>query len=330
MTRGLVSGKFFPLHRGHQLLIETALATVDDLTILVYDSNPSGTYTPMPVEKRLAWIRDLYPAVENILAIADPWTDDPLHDTPEYGQRYADQIAFLGKFDYVFTSEPGYEAWVQALGAQHIVADATRTLLPISGSQIRENVYDNRGWIDPSVYRTLIQKVAFVGSESTGKTTLAQALAGRYETRWVHEYARELWTLQRGGTFPDHLKMAENQYRREQAAVLHSRDFLFCDTNAWITKQWSLWSYGTVDARLDKLVADTSHEYVWFVCDNDIPWVQDEDRMRELLNGKAERFQDQIVDALDTDGIDYVVLSGSLEQRMDKVSSLLTTPFPVG
>ena len=36
-----------------------------------------------------------------------------------------------------------------------------------------------------------ILKVVVFGPESTGKTTLAKALASHYQTEWVPEYARE-------------------------------------------------------------------------------------------------------------------------------------------
>ena len=39
MRRGLTLGKFAPFHRGHQLLVETALAEVDELVVMVY---PTG------------------------------------------------------------------------------------------------------------------------------------------------------------------------------------------------------------------------------------------------------------------------------------------------
>ena len=37
-TRGLVVGKFYPPHRGHKLLIDTALAGVDEVHVIVCDS----------------------------------------------------------------------------------------------------------------------------------------------------------------------------------------------------------------------------------------------------------------------------------------------------
>ena len=42
MRKGLVFGKFMPLHRGHELLINTAMSQADKVTIAVYDSKPQG------------------------------------------------------------------------------------------------------------------------------------------------------------------------------------------------------------------------------------------------------------------------------------------------
>ncbi|MBA3531684.1 MAG: adenylyltransferase/cytidyltransferase family protein [Ardenticatenales bacterium] len=58
-THGLTLGKFAPLHRGHQFLIETALAEMEQVSVIVYDS-PEVTAVPLPV--RAGWIRQLYPA----------------------------------------------------------------------------------------------------------------------------------------------------------------------------------------------------------------------------------------------------------------------------
>src|SRR6266849_3808273 len=194
MRRGLVFGKFMPLHRGHQLLIEAAFAECDNVTILVYDS-PVGddTLERMPVAKRLGWIADLYPQAEQIVSVADPWFDKPGHDGPEYAERYARELDFLGRFDRVFTSEPAYDSFVAALGAEQRVMDESRLLVPISGTAIRADLYGHRGWMDPIVYASLIQKVVLVGTESTGKTTLARELAHVYDTLWTHEFGREFW-----------------------------------------------------------------------------------------------------------------------------------------
>ena len=82
--------------------------------------------------------------------------------------------------------------------------------------------------------------VIVAGPPASGKTTLARELAYTYDTLWTHEFGREFWVAHGGGTFADHLALAQTQLQREHAAARHAREFLFCDTNAWTTLQWSL------------------------------------------------------------------------------------------
>lgn len=321
MRRGLVFGKFMPLHRGHQLLIEAALAECDAVTVAVYDSRPAGSYEPMPVEKRLEWVAALYPQAEQVVAIPDLWYDEPGHDDHAYAERYARQLDFLGRFDRVFTSEPGYEDFVRHLGAEHRLLDEARELVPISGTRIRADLYAHRGWMDPLVYSSLVRRVALVGTESTGKTTLAREMAARMRTRWTHEYGRELWVAQGGGGFVDHLPMALRQRERELAALRHSRRFLFCDTNAWTTLMWSRFMYGAADARLERLADESMGDYTWFVCDTDIPF--EDDGIRELVGGVAADFHAFQLDDLRRRGVEFEVLSGGLEARAHAVEGRL-------
>jgi len=323
MRRGLVFGKYIPLHRGHQFVIDRALAECDEVTIVVYNSKPEGDYPAMPLNKRLGWMRELYPHVETIVGVDDPVAGDS--DNPDHAEVYAEQLRFLGQFDRVFTSEPRYERFAHVLNAQHVLVDVDRISVPISGTEIRTNLYDYRGWIDPRVYTTLIQKVVFVGTESTGKSTIARRMAEEYDTLWVHEFGRELWESQNlEGTFQQHLGMARRQYEREQAMARHANRYLFCDTNAWTTLMWSLNTYGYADDRLKQLVEDTKREYVWVVCENDFGWVQD--GTRELEGGKADAFQRMQIDHL-TYGIavPHYYIKGPLEHRVEQMREIMNT-----
>ena len=322
MRRGLVFGKYMPPHRGHQFVIDRALAECDEITIVVYDNKPEGDYPPMPLDLRLRWMRELYPNVETIVGIPDP-VGPRGSDDPATAGTYAAQLAPLGKFDRVFTSEPQYEAFALLLGAKHVLVDEERTSVPISGTEIRTNLFDYRGWVDPRVYATLIQKVVFVGTESTGKSTLARLLAEAYDTLWVHEYGRELWEKQDlQGSFTDHLRMARRQYDREQAMARHANRFLFCDTNAWTTLMWSLNTYGWADTRLHKLVADTLYEYTWVLCDNDFGWIQD--GTRELEGKRSTDFQRFQIAELRRMGVPYYAVHGTIENRLETMQMILT------
>ena len=69
MRTGLVLGKFAPLHRGHQYVIETALQQVEQLYIMVYacDELPD-----IPMDQRIGWIEKLYPEAQVIPAPDGP------------------------------------------------------------------------------------------------------------------------------------------------------------------------------------------------------------------------------------------------------------------
>ena len=321
MTRGLVFGKFMPLHRGHQLVIERALSEADAVTVVVYDSAPPGVYPPMPLDLRVSWVAELYPELEAIVPMPDPRRDFNDGDDPAYAELYAQDLHFLGRFDRVFTSESGYERFARLLAAEHLVVDEARQLVPTSGTAIREDVYAHRDWLDPRVYASLVRKVALVGTESTGKSTLAAMLASGLDTLWAHEYGRELWVEQGGASYADYLEIARTQYRREEQMRLHARTFLFCDTTAWTTLQWCLWMHGAADPRLQGLVDRTMSDYTWFVCDDDFAWVQD--GWRVMGEGEAHRFQEHQLEDLELRGVPYVVLSGSPERRRELVLEAL-------
>jgi HTH-type transcriptional repressor of NAD biosynthesis genes len=62
--RGLVVGKFCPLHRGHMLLIDTARAACDELLVISY-TKPE--FVGCAVEERAHWLATLYPGVRALV-----------------------------------------------------------------------------------------------------------------------------------------------------------------------------------------------------------------------------------------------------------------------
>jgi nicotinamide riboside kinase len=63
-----------------------------------------------------------------------------------------------------------------------------------------------------------LKRIAILGAESTGKSTLAPALAARYGTLWVPEYLREFVETQQRVPFEDdQIDIARTQRAREDA-----------------------------------------------------------------------------------------------------------------
>jgi len=314
-THSLVVGKFCPLHNGHRGLINRARQT-GDVTVVVYDM---PGYPEFPIEMRLNWISQLFPDIEAIIPMEDHFGGD---NSAEASPLYAAELASFGPFTHVYSSEDYGKPFAKALNAEHIMFDYNRVGVPISGTMVREDPYRYREFVPPVVYRDMIQKVAFLGGESTGKSTLAAVMAERYETQWVHEYGRELWEAQGGsGSFSDLLKIGVEQYKREEAAVLNSKRYLFCDTTALTTEYWCRHYYDIADHRLVDLVERTKNEYIYFVCADDFDFVQD--GMRETEDFHQDFHQGVLTD-LDKRGVTYAILYGSLRDRIEQVESYLT------
>ena len=56
MKIGFTIGKFAPLHKGHQYLIEKGLKEMDEFYVIVYETSVMD----IRVEQRANWIRELY------------------------------------------------------------------------------------------------------------------------------------------------------------------------------------------------------------------------------------------------------------------------------
>ena len=182
-TRGLVVGKFYPPHRGHQLLIDAALAGADEVHVVVCDrpgENP-------PAALRAAWLREIHPAAR-VHVIDDRYDAE---DSAVWAAACTQLLGFAP--DVVFTSEDYGERFAACLGCRHVLVDRARVAVPVSGTAVRADPLAHWDFLEPPVRGFYAKRVVLVGAESTGKTTLATALAAALDTVWVAEYGREHW-----------------------------------------------------------------------------------------------------------------------------------------
>lgn len=322
MTRGLVLGKFAPFHLGHQLLVSHSLAETEETVVLVYDS---PEITRIPLARRAQWIRALHPTARIIEGKNAPSASG--HD-PAIMRLQEDYIRSMmpGPISHVYTSE-WYGAHVSAaLGARDRRIDEARIQVPASGTALRADPHKHRHLVDPLVYRDLQRWVVLLGAESTGKSTLACALAHHFGTRWVPEHGREFWLAHKdaqGRLSPDELvALADGHRANEEAAARAANRLLFIDTDARITRHYARWYHsGNVPRALDQLAEACAHRYHAIVlCDTDIPYVDDGTRAGEARRLSA---QSEITADLLNTATPVILASGNLAQRVATVAKHL-------
>lgn len=313
----LVVGKFAPPHRGHQFLIDAALAAADRLTILIW-SNPD--FTEMPSAVRAGWLTDLYPVATVIVADDGPPNDAP---GPVHHRYIAALLERRGEHpDVVFTSEDYGDAFAAALGVAHVAVDPARAHVPASGTMIRSDVHAHRHLLDARIYGQFVERVVFLGAESTGKTTLTRRMADELDTAYVDEYGRTHYE-QRGGvlTLDDYVEIAETHRRLENEAILRANRWLFVDTNAVTTMFFSHYYNGDSLPRLRDLADECRARYRHhLVCAPDIAFEQDGWRDNEVWRA---RMHGMVRHDLAVRRIDHAVVHGALDDRVAQVAAVL-------
>ncbi|MFL6656557.1 MAG: AAA family ATPase [Massilia sp.] len=329
--RGLVVGKFCPLHRGHMLVIDTALAACDEVVVISY-TNPAFDGCVKTV--REGWLQQLYPQVRSLVLDGSEGIVVPHNDAPDAEHRdFCGWICLQmlgGAVDAVFTSEDYGDGFAQALTryfalpgleVAHVCVDKARLRLPISGTRLRADPFAHRAFLDPRVYASFVQRVCILGAESSGKTTLADALAAQLDTAWVPEFGRELWVEKSGAlSFDDLGHIAQVQVAREEALVQSANRWLICDTSPLTTLCYSEAMFGAAHPALAAL-AVRPYDVV-FLCDLDIPFVQDGTRRdTDFRNIQQKWYRDR----LDEMQIAYTVLAGPLAERLRQATTILLT-----
>jgi NadR type nicotinamide-nucleotide adenylyltransferase len=173
----------------------------------------------------------------------------------------------------------------------------------------------------------LAARIVVVGAESTGTTTLSQALAAHYEATWVPEYGRThteqklaaltaltgadrvedlVWTV---GDFID---VARRQATAEDTAAPHS-PILVCDNDPWAATVWCERYLGTACPQVIEAVGDRRPHLYLLTDYRDVHFEQDGlrdgEHLREWMTTLFER-------RLAERGVTWLRLTGTYQERL--------------
>jgi NadR type nicotinamide-nucleotide adenylyltransferase len=152
-----------------------------------------------------------------------------------------------------------------------------------------------------------VLKIVITGPESSGKTSLAQALAQHFRAPLVPEFART-FLEQHGPAYveKDLLTMAQGQVVVEERAQKSGPALVVCDTDLITVRIWSEEKFGRCHPWILQQTEQRVYD-LWLLCKPDLPWAPDP--LRENPDDRDRLFE-RYADLLDALGKPYMIISG--------------------
>lgn len=260
---------------GHKYLIDFAADFVDTLYVIVC----VRSFEPRLTLDRVEHLRGQYGYERNICFLEHLDDEAPQNDdgTQEFWEYWRDVTKKLvpEKITHLFASEHYGQRFADELGVEFIPVDIRREIVPISGTEVRQDLQENFRAIMPEFQKVLHRDICIFGAESCGKTTLANRLADELGGSFIHEWARPyLETIGAELTEKKMLNIVKGQYAVMNSAPL-TELFDFRDTDLLSTiGYYKILGMEIPEELLVNFGWTKSDLYV--VMNTDIPFEQDE------------------------------------------------------
>lgn len=162
------------------------------------------------------------------------------------------------------------------------------------------------------VSRARVRRVTVTGSESTGKTWLAERLAIRFGTLWSREFSRE-YALHKAAPLDasDVEPIARGQMRAENEVLRRTRGLAVLDTDLVSTVVYAEHYYGHCPPWVEEAARERLAD-LYLLCDIDVPWVPDPARDRPHARRELHAAFTTQLERLDAR---YVVVRGIWDER---------------
>jgi len=163
--------------------------------------------------------------------------------------------------------------------------------------------------------------IVITGAESTGKTTLTEALAKHYKVPFIPEIARGyVESLDRNYNYRDVEEIARKQVEQLNQLKKTDQPFIFIDTWLFVTKVWFEEVFEKTPGWLLNEIEKIPIQ-LFLVCDIDLPWIYDPvrengGRMRTVLHEKYIKNIEQF-------NFKYEIINGKNELRLQNALKIL-------
>ena len=150
---GFTIGKFAPFHKGHELLIQTALKEMDEVYVVVYDTDLIN----VNIETRANWIKKVFPRVKIIYAFDSPKQYGLDEESVNIQMKYLSNLVKDKNVTHFYSSELYGEKVADYLNIKNRIVNIDRDIIPIHASQIRSDLKNNSKYIEGFIYKDLLK-----------------------------------------------------------------------------------------------------------------------------------------------------------------------------
>ena len=165
-----------------------------------------------------------------------------------------------------------------------------------------------------------MKKIAITGPESTGKSSICEALQLHFGGIVVPEFAREFLSNKTDRyTFEDVEFIAHEQLKREQMAFDAQHEFLFCDTDLLVMRIWMEHVFRKCPQWIIEESLGKQYDFT-LLMDIDLPW--EDDPLREHPHQRELLFQ-KYLEALQQTKRPFAIVRGNGEGRIQNAIQLI-------
>lgn len=321
MVKGFVFGKFLPFHKGHEAMIRFALLHCDALTVLICSSDReliNGL-------TRKQWIETTIGPELPVMVLVYDYEETLLPNSSvssrDISKAWANVFtALLPDHSILVTSEPYGDYLAEYMNITHIPFDKLRHTYPVSSSEVNTSLTTYWSYLPDSVKPHFIRKVVILGTESTGKSTLAKDLADHFPATLITEAGRDLISDSNDFTIDDLYKVAAHHAQRIGDGATGDSALMVIDTDIHITQSYARHIFRQ-ELNIPPSIYELNKADLYLYLNNDVAFVQDGTRLDEE---ERNRLDQSHRDTLAKYGIPFHEISGNWQQRFDKAVTLVS------
>lgn len=356
---GVVVGKFDPLHTGHINLIQTVSGMFDKTVVVIsHDDNTSSKLFEDSKLKRHLTGKDKLAIVQKtfqgqkdlIIPILVDETEVP--DYPNGWSKWTELVKeeiynnrrvkneirlenetieeMFSRSEFIVNEEEDSNNYKKYFGCQSRTLDIDREEFPISATMIRNDPFELWDYVARASREFLTPRIAIVGGESSGKTTMTDKLANIYATTSVWEEGRLITDAELGGDesalqYKNYADISNRHFQSLKFAMIHAYRVLFSDTDFIATQAFCMTYEGKSHPVVQEMIESVPFDLT-ILLNNNVEWVDDGMRM---LGEQKERndFQSLLKALYKANQIPYIEISSSSFEKRYEICKAVTDKF---